>query len=337
MNQLLQWEISHHLLSDDDNQTSEVIVTNKHNSNEHYSFFVPFVKNIPYLRFCNESRWLFLNENIKYREDDILIVSYPKCGTTWTEQCILLLLAKGDITKLDPQHKNSYDPNNTNHNKLGKIWPEAMIEQNPIAQTKMLKEGQSISWEQFDQAPSPRVIKSHAPIELLLGSHGNGLKDLPKNMKIIIVTRNPLDACVSSYYHSFNPAKSGWPFDAWASAWYHGLVPHGSYFSWVKNWRKEYETNLNRTFWLEYETMKENPIHMIEQLAQYLGMTEISSDLLEKVALESSFESMKNQVKEQGGDLLGHLRKGQVGDWQNHFSLELVELFQKHYENIFSS
>jgi hypothetical protein len=48
---------------------------------------------------------------------------------------------------------------------------------------------------------------------MLLGSGGEGLKHLPKGLKVIIVSRNPLDACVSSFYHAWNPAKSGWPFD----------------------------------------------------------------------------------------------------------------------------
>jgi hypothetical protein len=42
---------------------------------------------------------------------------------------------------------------------------------------------------------------------------GRGVLGLPEGMKVIITARNPLDACVSSYYHAFNPYKSGWPFD----------------------------------------------------------------------------------------------------------------------------
>jgi hypothetical protein len=70
-----------------------------------------------------------------------------------------------------------------------------------------------LSWESFDTAPAPRVIKTHAPLQLLLGTNGRGVEALPERTKVVVVSRNPLDACVSCYYHAWNPFKSGWPFD----------------------------------------------------------------------------------------------------------------------------
>ena len=40
------------------------------------------VKGITCPVVCNERRWLSLNENIKYRNGDIIVRSYPKSGTT---------------------------------------------------------------------------------------------------------------------------------------------------------------------------------------------------------------------------------------------------------------
>jgi hypothetical protein len=36
------------------------------------------------------------------------VLTYPKCGTTWTEQAVLLLLNNADASLLDPKTKNSY-------------------------------------------------------------------------------------------------------------------------------------------------------------------------------------------------------------------------------------
>tara|TARA_B110000090_G_C13040916_1_gene315635 strand:- start:35 stop:436 length:402 start_codon:yes stop_codon:yes gene_type:complete len=49
----------------------------------------------------------FLEEHVRYRPSDIVIATFPKCGTTLTEQVVLLLLNGGDAAALDPLSKNS--------------------------------------------------------------------------------------------------------------------------------------------------------------------------------------------------------------------------------------
>jgi Sulfotransferase domain len=124
------------------------------------------VKGITCPPVCNEERWLNLNENIRYKTGDVIVCSYPKSGTTWIEQVVLLLQHGGDATLLNPANKNVYSPSSSS--AVGKIWPEACIEQAPGAAVAG-QEFARISWEDFDSAPSPRLIKSHAPSKLLLG------------------------------------------------------------------------------------------------------------------------------------------------------------------------
>jgi len=57
-----------------------------------FSFPLHIVNGICYPPFCSSKRWNEIDSRISYREDDIILVSYPKCGTTWVEQCALLLL-----------------------------------------------------------------------------------------------------------------------------------------------------------------------------------------------------------------------------------------------------
>jgi hypothetical protein len=77
---------------------------------------------------CNETRWEYLNNRMHYRPSDILVVTYPKCGTTWVEQVVLLLLYPQDASSFDIAGKNCYHPVD---NPFGKIWPEACIDQEP--------------------------------------------------------------------------------------------------------------------------------------------------------------------------------------------------------------
>eukprot|EP01035_Chromulina_nebulosa_P020322 gene20322-26379_t len=186
-------------------------------------------------------------------------------------------------------------------------------------------EAYPITWEEFESAPRPRVLKTHSPYHLLLGTNGNGVKALPSTTKVILMSRNPLDACVSSYYHAWNPFKSGWPFEAWASLWLNGYVPHGSWFDWVKGWYKESIDNSNQILWLQYEDLKINPVFQIEKIAKFLNIN-YNENLLELVAKASSFESMKEQAEALSDQIpVGHLRKGKSGDWKNHFSTKFYD------------
>ena len=242
---------------------------------------------------------------------------------------MLLLLNGGDSTNLNPRFRNAYT--NLNKDKPGKIWIETMIEQDPEVQNRLADEGRSLSWEEFAEAPRPRVIKTHAPAQLLLGCGGKALENLPSFVKVVVVSRNPLDACVSCFYHGFNPHKSGWPFDAWASTWFSGKVPHGSYFDWVKGWKEQADRHPGRVHWIEYESMKLDQNKALNCLGEYLGVN-CYGPLIDKVAQYSSFEHMKKQTEEHGGDTMGHMQKGTVGDWKNHFTKEMYDVFAERFQ-----
>jgi hypothetical protein len=306
----------------------EVVATNKMNPSQNFQVPTTRVNGIHHMGGCKQERWEYLNTNTKYKPGDILIVSYPKCGTTWSEQSVLLLLNGGNPNKLNPRFKNSYTTEQKD--KPGKIWIETMIDQDPEVQKRMGDEGRPLTWQEFDEVPSPRVIKTHAPVHLLLGCQGKGLESLPDYVKVIVVSRNPLDACVSSYYHAHNPYKMGWPFEAWATVWYHGRCAFGSYFDWIKGWYDQSKQYPNRVCWIEYETMKQDQATALTQLGEYLGLS-VSHELIENVVNFSSFDHMKKQTEEHGGDTLNHLRKGTVGDWKNHFSKELYEVFAEKF------
>ena len=205
----LRWQIAIDSSGLESTGHIQVIVEDTINPGVTFHICQSQVRNVTYPNSCTSSRWNYLNSVIKYKSTDILIVTYPKCGTTWTEQTVLLMLNLAQGVALDPESKNTYRPG---QNVIGKIWPEACVDQQSL---KMLPgpEFQLLTLQEFEDAPSPRVIKSHAPLSLLLGTNGEGIDRLPSGIKVIVVARNPLDACVSSYYHAFNPHKSGWPFD----------------------------------------------------------------------------------------------------------------------------
>ena len=61
---------------------------------------------------CLESNGVWMNENIlkdgpeiynlELRPDDVWIVTYPKCGTTWTQELLWLIMNNADFESAKP-------------------------------------------------------------------------------------------------------------------------------------------------------------------------------------------------------------------------------------------
>ena len=73
-----------------------------------WSFGIGWVQGMYYPPFVDEARLAWLQRAVRLRPDDVVIVTYAKCGTTWAEQVVLLLLARGDLGRLDPLHENAH-------------------------------------------------------------------------------------------------------------------------------------------------------------------------------------------------------------------------------------
>jgi hypothetical protein len=307
----------------DGTELFDVVVTDAKDPSVHYRFRYAFIHGIPCLQWCPPSRYEKIDQGINYRSSDTLVSTYPKCGTTWIEQTVLLLNCT-NLDFMDEVHKNAY-------NKVtgfGKIWPDAMLLQDRVTNERQY---QNMTWEEFDSAPAPRIVKIHYPVPILIGSKGQGVASLPEGMKIVIISRNPYDACVSGYYHFAKP--TGAPFEAYATAFINGMLTYGSYFDWIKGWYAEYKMFPDRIIWMQYEEMKKDPFGETQRLARHLGIPKADDDeFISEVVELASFDAMTNSAKAKGGDVLGHLRKGVVGDWKNHFSPELFELFKSKVE-----
>lgn len=121
--------------------------------------------------------------NFKVRPDDVWVISYPKSGTTWTQEMTWLVHSGLDYdraAKLDIWERYVYLEES--------CWYD-------------MKERQAIfdgTLERAESLPSPRYIKTHLPIQLLPHEIW---KIRPK---IVYVTRNPKDTAVSLFHHVRN-------------------------------------------------------------------------------------------------------------------------------------
>lgn len=246
--------------------------------------------------------------------DDKFVVTFPKCGTTWTQQIAYLIFHKG-------------------------VPPPSAID--------FFKESPFIEMQGavgIREMPRPGVIKTHLPYHLL-PKHPEA--------KYLYVCRNPKDACVSFFHFTrgFAGYEFDGTFDEYFEVFVSGQTDYGDYFDHVLDWY-EHRADPNVLF-LHYEDMKAQPRESVLKIARffdvaYYNMLIENEEILQNVIRFSDItymqahaaENFKNfftkSVKEDlpeslkafHGATQAHpstanwVRKGVVGDWKNHFSPE---------------
>ncbi len=224
---------------------------------------------------------------------DVFVATYPKCGTTWTQYIVYLLLQGGQPLAAD--------------RNINDVFPH--LEEVGDAVVHAL--------------PQPRLIKTHLPFERTPW-HGDA--------KYIYVARNPFDCAVSFYHHTrgfprhYDFADGTW--DAFFECFLRGEVDFGDYFDSLLSWWPM-RTAPNVLF-VTYESMLAGPEEAVRALARFLGgaAAAAASDarLVERVVEYTSFDSMRTNQRRwssaRPADMPEFVRKGVVGDWANHFSAE---------------
>lgn len=93
--------------------------------------------------------------------------------------------------------------------------------------------------------------------------------------------------------------------------------------------------NPDKVFFLKYEDMKDEPVVHLRKLAEFLGCPfsseEEKDEVLEGIVELCSFDNLSNLKVNKvgklpsGEDYSVFFRKGEVGDWKNHLTSEMVE------------
>ena len=251
-------------------------------------------------------------KNWKVREDDIYVLTFPKNGTTWTQELVWLL-------------QNDCDFEQAKTITLDKRFPfmdsPVLMELNkeqlpPFLQGDILKT--------MEDMPSPRFIKSHLRFCLLPD-------DLIEKSKVVICLRNPKDTVVSYYHHMKLSRAHGYKgdFATYFGLFMDNLVMCSPYFEKVKEaWELRNHPNVCLLF---FEDMKKDLATSVRKVARFLGK-EVPEEKVEALVDHLSFKKMKNNsaVNKEEAKALNFfsadgdfMRKGEVGDWKNYFTDEM--------------
>jgi len=237
--------------------------------------------------------------NFPVKEDDIWIVTFPKVGTTWTQEMVWMLVNDVDTEKgAVPLKMRSpfLELAGMVGDKGNSDWP--IIDTIEIAM----------------QLPGRRVIKSHLPMEFLP-------PNLHKKCKVIYVARNPKDTCVSYFHHMRDMPGHGFvkDFAEFAENFKDGLQLFGDYWHHLLGgWKLRDEPNV-KFIW--YEDMKADQRKVINDLCVFLDHP-LTPELVDKLVEHLKFDNMKKNANVNPNFHPNFIRKGQVGDWKNFFTTE---------------
>jgi aryl sulfotransferase len=253
-----------------------------------------------------------------FRDDDIIIASYAKSGTTWLQQIIAQLLFNGEegleVAEMSP-------------------WMDLRIPQKEIKLS--LVEAQI----------HRRFVKTHLPTDALVFSD---------KAKYIYIGRDGRDILWSLYNHhatatddwysglNDTPGRIGPPIErptASIKQYYHDWIDRDGFPFWPywENVRSWWEIRkLPNIFLIHFTNLKSDMPGWIRQIAEFLDIS-IDENKWESILLHCSFDYMKENASKSipfegalwKGGLQSFIHKGTNGRWREELDRNQIEKYDR--------
>ncbi|XP_039172804.1 cytosolic sulfotransferase 5-like [Eucalyptus grandis] len=268
---------------------------------------------------------LALRSQFRPRDDDVLLASAMKTGSTWLKAlCFCILTSKrnersrenGNIAVSTDREDQSEDPLAANHPAhYVKTLEVQVFTENPPPDLSVIE--------------SPRLFHTHLPYSALPES----VKASP--CKIVYLTRNPKDTLVSlwHFFNHFRTDEEGpFPFERAFESFCDGVCSFGPFFEHVLEYYRASLAMPEKVLFLKYEDLKRDPRGQVKRLSSFLGrQLEEEEEEVEDIVWRCSLERLKNlEVNRNGVDPWVNMpnsvffRKGVVGDWKSLFTAEMA-------------
>jgi sulfotransferase len=199
----------------------------------------------------------------KVYEDDVFVCSFPRSGTTMTQEMTWLIM-------------NDFNFDLARSKILDKRSPT--LEYDEVIQ-QVYGDGEIV--DSFEKLPRPRVIKTHLPIQLLPDDYWK------KNPKTIYISRDVKDVVVSNYEMCKNLRNYKNSIEEFVEDFMNDRVLSAPYREHVAGYKSLNILNLT------YEELTQKTEETIVKVADYLGKP-VSDENVAKLLEHLKFDSMKS-------------------------------------------
>ncbi|KAI5632724.1 sulfotransferase domain-containing protein [Phthorimaea operculella] len=263
------------------------------------------------------------------RSDDIFVITFPRSGTTWTQELVWMLANDLDYAKSAAIPLGQRYPFIEQPVFFHPVLIERFKADNKDNEElhKVLQRLESINIDRLDQMPSPRFVKTHLPMTLLPPT-------LLDTAKVVYVARDPRDAAVSFYHHNRLIKSHGYigDFKTYWNFFIKDLIIYTPYFESLKEaWNCRHHPNM---LFLFYEELKKDLPAAVRKVSKFLNKEyteEQIAGLCDHLSIDS-FKKNKSVNAEAKKDLglfaegeQAFIRKGIVGGWRDYFDEEMMQ------------
>ncbi|GJN15745.1 hypothetical protein PR202_gb02683 [Eleusine coracana subsp. coracana] len=252
------------------------------------------------------------------RADDIILATFPKCGTTWLKALAFTLANRSRHRVIDDKH-----PLLTQH-------PQDLVPFLELPNRALHLVGE------LEALPSPRLLSTHLPYASLPFGVGTSSS---LGCRIVYLCREPKDVVVSMwhYYKKIRPDFLI-EFHKAFELFFEGFSLYGPFWEHFLGYWNQSVIDPDRVLFLKYEDMMADPTKHVKMLAEFFRVPfsedEENAGVPEEVVKLCSFENLKGLPVNSTGkaDRIGGLlmenssffRSGKVGDWRNHLTEEMA-------------
>jgi hypothetical protein len=235
-----------------------------------------------------------------YPQPILFIAGLPKSGTTWLEN---MLVSYPGFHQLTPYDAVRYELNHGESHSYS--LPDGFFER---YRNRLL------------------VIKLH-----LAGSRHNTESLKAANIKYVILYRDLRDVAVSyCFYVPRTPWHPDFPL-------YRDLsLPErlrcfadqhlNAYAEWIRLWHQNRDPELSAI--ISYESLVAQPRQIMTSIADHFCL-DSSSEVISAIVTQHSLKGQSPGTGSSSTKMGSVVRKGQAGDWRNHFTPEIKEVYKK--------
>jgi hydroxyjasmonate sulfotransferase len=245
------------------------------------------------------------------RPDDVVLASYPKCGTTWLKALAFAVLSRGAHPPAGPDHP------------LRRLNPHDCVP----SVDEVFAGGEHAK---LDLLPSPRLMNTHLPYTLLPETVVTA-----GGCRVVYVCRDPKDMTVS-FWHFLRRRQPDLSFADTFESICDGTAMVGPVWDHALSYWRASVARPDKVLFLRYEDLLRDPGGNVRRLAGFMGCSfsaaEEEAGTVQAVADLCSFEGLKGLEVNRAGTWGAYcamprdafFRKGVAGDWANHMTPEMA-------------